>query len=357
MTRSDARERTADGPVLGISRSGLALLMPMFLWLEPNGAVRDAGPTLRKLFRKDPIGRHLRDLFKLRRPRDLHDIDDVAKLAGARLNLQLLEHPMTGFRGIATVLPEGHGVLINLSFGIGVAEAVRLHDLTDADFSPTDLTVEMLYLAEAKSAVMEELRALNERLQQAKAAAEEQALTDTLTGLANRRAMDQAIDRLIGSGTPFGLAHVDLDYFKQVNDRLGHAAGDHVLQHVARILKDETRNGDVVARVGGDEFVLIFPWLSELDMMGPIAARILSSLAEPIEFKGQLCEISASLGMTVSTLYTNPQPDRLLNDADRALYASKSDGRGRASVYFEGIKSRTERRRGPEADAQDTKSG
>jgi diguanylate cyclase (GGDEF)-like protein len=330
--RNKRRGATGAGPSLGLKPAALAPLMPMFLWLTPEGRVRDAGPTLRKLFHGDPTGKHLRELFLLRRPRDLSGAEDVRKLAGTRLHLQLLAPPMTALRGIAVALAGNQGVLLNLSFGIGVAEAVRVHDLTDADFAPTDLTVEMLYLAEAKSAVMQELRALNRRLQQAKAAAEEQALTDTLTGLANRRAMDQAVDRLIGQATPFGLAHVDLDYFKQVNDSLGHAAGDYVLQTAARILRDETRGGDIVARVGGDEFVLIFPGLAQIEAMGPIADRIIARLSQPMDYRGQPCRITASIGMTVTTLYADPQADRLLSDADRALYASKSGGRGRATA-------------------------
>lgn len=143
------------------------------------------------------------------------------------------------------------GAFLNLSFGIGVAEAVRRHALTVEDFAATDLTVEMLYLVEAKTAVMDELRNLNRRLQGAKVAAEEQALTDQLTGLRNRRALDLQMKALIRLGASFGLMHIDLDFFKQVNDTLGHAAGDHVLREVARVLTQETRATDMAARVGG----------------------------------------------------------------------------------------------------------
>ena len=160
-----------------------------------------------------------------------------------------------GFRGLAVPL-DGGGVLINLSFGMTVVEAVRDHRLTDADFAPTDLAMELLYLVEAKTAVMQELRDMNRRLEGAKTAAEEQALTDTLTGLRNRRAMDMALSRLMLRGTPFGLMHLDLDFFKAVNDTLGHAAGDHVLRQVARVLRVQMRGGDTVARMGGDEFVV-----------------------------------------------------------------------------------------------------
>lgn len=318
---------------LGLPPQALAQLMPMYLWLSAEGVIRGAGPTLGKLLPGNPLGQNLSALFTLRPPRALGDGADLATLTGVRLQLQLQSPPATSFRGIAVALAEGQGILLNLSFGIGVAEAVRIHDLTDADFAPTDLTVEMLYLSEAKSAVLQELRAMNRRLQQAKAAAEEQALTDTLTGLANRRAMDQALARLIGRSAPFGLAHLDLDHFKQVNDSHGHGAGDRVLQVVARVLTEETRTGDIVARVGGDEFVLIFPGLAQIEAMAPIAERIIARLSEPIDYRGEPCHLSASIGMTVSSLYAKPEADRMLSDADRALYASKSGGRSRATAW------------------------
>jgi GGDEF domain-containing protein len=140
-----------------------------------------------------------------------------------------------------------------------VNEAVRRYGLTVADFAATDLTIEMLYLVEAKSAVMEELRHLNLRLHGAKAAAEEQALSDTLTGLCNRRALDLGLGALVQQGQTFGLMHLDLDYFKQVNDTHGHAAGDAVLRQVALVLREETRASDLVARVGGTSLCWCFP--------------------------------------------------------------------------------------------------
>jgi diguanylate cyclase (GGDEF)-like protein len=205
--------------------------------------------------------------------------------------------------------------------------------LTDADFAATDLAMELLYLVEAKTAVTEELRQLNLRLQGARDAAEEQALTDTLTGLRNRRALDFAMSHLIDQHIPFGLMHIDLDYFKAVNDTLGHAAGDHVLREVAKTLMAETRSGDTVARVGGDEFVVLFKTLTEPDMLHGIAERVVMRLSEPMLFEGKICRISASIGITISTNYTIPLADRMLSDADEALYASKNAGRGQAQMF------------------------
>jgi len=174
---------------------------------------------------------------------------------------------------------------------------------------------------------MDESRRLNERLHGARLAAEEQAIPDTLTGLRNRRAMDQSLAGLAARGSEFALMHLDLDYFKTVNDTHGHAAGDHVLQAAARVLLDETRHGDTVARVGGDEFVLIFPGLVDEVRLARIAGRIVKRLEEPVEFQGKTCRISGSIGFTTSRFYEVPDLDQMLSDADVALYASKHKGR------------------------------
>jgi diguanylate cyclase (GGDEF)-like protein len=224
-------------------------------------------------------------------------------------------------------------MIVNLSFGIALSDAVGRHGLTDADFAPTDLAVEMLYLLEAKNSVMEELHNLNRRLHDARLRAEEQALTDTLTGLRNRRAMDGTLARLIAADEPFGLMHIDLDLFKQVNDTLGHAAGDHVLVQVARVLQSASRAGDGVFRVGGDEFVVVFPGLADAARLQIVARRMIEALAHPIPWGAGTAQISASVGIVVSTLYTEPQADRMLSDADRALYASKNAGRGQVTLH------------------------
>ena len=316
-----------------IHMTDLDRLMPMHLILSQTGHVRHVAPTLAKLHPAiDLLGRRFLELVELRRPRNITSMSDLFAALQTTLHLRFRDVPGTTYKGLAVPLNAKNDLLVNLSFGIAVAEAVRTHSLTIADFAPTDLTVEMLYLIEAQSAVMRESQNLNQRLQGARKAAEEQALTDTLTGLKNRRAMDLVLSRLIITGARFAVMHLDLDHFKTVNDTLGHAAGDHVLQVVAQALVAETRANDTIARVGGDEFVLIFDRLVDHETLRGIATRIIQRLERPMRYDGQTCRISASAGITTSTLYDLPTADGLLADADEALYASKHRGRACVTV-------------------------
>lgn len=121
--------------------------------------------------------------------------------------------------------------------------------------------------------------------------------------------------------------HLDLDFFKAVNDTLGHAAGDYVLQQAAHILVEETRDNDAVIRFGGDEFVLLFHGLTNPDRLASVAERILQRLEEPMSFNDAPCRVSGSIGIAMSDDYPAPDPLQILEDADMALYASKNAGR------------------------------
>jgi len=314
--------------------ASLAKLMPMYLILSPDGEVLQCGPTVEKLFTdRALLGQSFFDCFDVCRPYDMTSVADIIAAKGAKLHLNMRNQHQTTLKAVGVALEDHEGLLLDMSFGISVVDTIRTYDLTIADFAATDLAVEMLYLIEAKSAAMTESRKLNTRLQGAKIAAEEQAFTDTLTGLKNRRAMDHVLSRFIEAGEEFGLMQVDLDYFKAVNDTMGHAAGDHVLLEVAKILLDETRNADLVARVGGDEFVLLFHRLTDIDKLNDIARRIIERMEAPITFNGKPCRISASIGTTMSDYYTTPDVDKMLSDADLALYASKNKGRACYTVF------------------------
>ncbi len=311
----------------------LDLMMPMHVHLSDAGHITGYGPTILKVAGgMSLIGQNFFQVFEMRRPADVLTMSDLVANLGQRLNLSMRDRPGAEFRGLA--MPDaGAGVLLNMSFGIDLVAAVRTHALTDADFAPTDLTVEMLYLVEAKHAVLDEFKRLNSRLEGARSEAEEQALTDTLTGLRNRRALDIVLAAACAGSQEFALMHVDLDHFKAVNDSFGHAAGDGVLREVARVLRTETRLGDTVARVGGDEFVILLPKMIEKFRLVQVAERIIARLGQPILFEGVTCHIGASIGMTISTGYTRRDADRMFADADQAMYAAKRAGRAQAQVF------------------------
>lgn len=231
----------------------------------------------------------------------------------------------------------GAGSLVNCSFGIDLAEATRRHALTGADFAHTDLAMELLYLQEAKSAVMRELQALNGRLEEARRAAENQALTDPLTGLSNRRAveiqMDVLLDQRSSQGGGFAVLHLDLDHFKQVNDSLGHAAGDQVLMNTATILREHIRRDDVAARVGGDEFLLLLRDFCDPTGLAALGQRLIARIEKPVPIGAQVARVSASIGVVVACPGRLHTADQLLSAVDDALYASKRAGRGRCTIW------------------------
>ncbi|MEO0823307.1 MAG: diguanylate cyclase [Pseudomonadota bacterium] len=157
------------------------------------------------------------------------------------------------------------------------------------------------------------------------------ALHDPLTGLPNRRYADEEIRRALANGERSGdkvaVLHVDLDKFKQVNDTLGHAAGDTVLAQATRVMTQCIRRGDFVARVGGDEFVILVPQARDLGGLISLSERLVEEISRPIDCDGAMAHIGASIGIAISPP-SKADLDALLHDADVALYEAKAAGRG-----------------------------
>ncbi|MCW5634641.1 MAG: EAL domain-containing protein [Rubrivivax sp.] len=160
------------------------------------------------------------------------------------------------------------------------------------------------------------------------------ALTDHLTGLPNRAALVASLERLrAGSGErPFVLFLFDLDRFKQVNDSLGHAAGDQYLVETARRVQSILRPGDTLARIGGDEFVALFEGVASEDDARGVAARILDAVSQPWSCEGALLHPRTSIGIVLGDS-PDVAPDELMMRADRAMYAAKRQGGNLAIVY------------------------
>ena len=156
------------------------------------------------------------------------------------------------------------------------------------------------------------------------------AATDTLTGIANRRRFDEhlakSLARAQAMGAPVALAYLDIDRFKAINDSLGHKAGDEVLKEFAQRLQRSVRASDLVARLAGDEFVIVFEGVKSAAEVRQIGAKIIAAVRAPFLLSGGPLPVTTSIGIA---LHRGGEltPEQLLNLADQALYRAKDDGR------------------------------
>ena len=176
------------------------------------------------------------------------------------------------------------------------------------------------------------------------------ALTDPLTQLPNRRYLDQELTRRTArcarEGGGLALLHVALDRFKHINDTLGHAAGDHVLVHVADVLRSYTRSNDFAARIGDDEFVILSENDGDLDDLAAVASRLIDKLRQPVLYNHRQCHFGASIGIGVDLAGAAAgeiDGNRLLINSDIALHRAKENGRGRYEFFSEDLQRDFER--------------
>ena len=209
----------------------------------------------------------------------------------------------------------------------------------------TDITEEVAIAQSLRSAnVLAEAR--NVELETAKARIEIQSLHDALTGLPNRRYLDEIIAGFAernreGPHPGLAILHIDLDRFKQINDTLGHTAGDAVLKHVAKILLDAAGGGNFVARVGGDEFVVVCLNETNPQRLSALAERIIAAVQQPMPYEGHSCRVGASIGIAIEP---GPiiDPRRVLISGDMALYRAKERGRNRHEFFSQELQDELE---------------
>ena len=167
------------------------------------------------------------------------------------------------------------------------------------------------------------------------AALSEQARVDNLTGLPNRsqvyERLTEALARSRRSGAPIGCLYLDIDHFKSLNDTLGHAGGDEALKQFGARLRSCVRETDLVARLAGDEFVIVLEGLEQPEGAARVAQKIIAAMLPPFEIDGALHSVSASVGIAVSA-GSKADPDSILRDADAALYRAKRGGRARSEA-------------------------
>lgn len=171
---------------------------------------------------------------------------------------------------------------------------------------------------------------------------------DVLSGALNRASLNEELERAAwcaeAGGPGFAVLCVDLDRFKEVNDGLGHAAGDEVLRQVSQRLRALLRHGDQVARLGGDEFAILQTGVTGPDDVTTLAQRVVETLAAPYEFQGHPIVCGGSAGAAIFGVDSR-KVDDLLHKADLALYRAKAEGRGGFSFYEARLDRRLHERR------------
>lgn len=196
-----------------------------------------------------------------------------------------------------------------------------------------------------ENAVTELLAAAKAGLAELSAEDNMMAYVDDLTGLPNRRALYQMADRLwnsSGPGQSLTLMRLDIDNIKVINDTFGHAAGDFILRRAARILRQQLRTGDFAARVSGDEFMFVMCGEVVANTAATHAQQIIDKVAEPTSFEGQMMCSTISIGVVCVKAGESHSLDRLLHNADLALFAARSDGGAQYQFFTPEMRTRQE---------------
>jgi len=210
---------------------------------------------------------------------------------------------------------------------------LRLVRYEDPTFTATGIYCMMLDLTELVEALRKQ-----ERLTQRNKRLEEMVVTCPLTGIYNRRYFElrfsEELARARRYGHGVGVAMVDIDNFKDINDTFGHQAGDQVLRKVAHTLRDTVRTTDIVARFGGDEFVLLFPEVKKEGIL-PLAVRLRQRIQNSeVGTPRGVAQVTVSIGLACLEPGGEPiSTEELLRHADEALYTAKEGGRNRIVLY------------------------
>ncbi len=248
-----------------------------------------------------------------------------------RYDLILLDLMMPGtdgfqvMEGLKEIETEGYLPVLALT-------AQPAHKLRALQCGAKDFLSKPFDLAEVLMRVrnMLEVRLLHEAARSHGKMLESLALQDPLTGLANRRLLAERMSMALGharrNGSTMAVVYLDLDGFKQINNTLGHGAGDALLQMVAARLVATVREEDTVARVGGDEFVIALWHIFGPDDAGKMASRAIGAVSKPYDIEGHIVSITTSAGVGIYPV-DGEDADTLMKSADMALYEAKRAGK------------------------------
>ncbi len=279
-----------------------------YVCIDHNGVIRDWNQQAEQTFgwsSQEAIGRRLDEMIIPVTMREAHRAGLRHYLATGELNVLNRRKELTAVRRDGTLLPVEVRV-IPLSIDGKTIFSAFLHDITER--------------------------------KQVEAIREHEATHDPLTGLLNRRGMfdllSQAIARVKRTRTSLALLFIDLDGFKQINDRYGHDAGDAVLREVAARLQASIRQTDTAARLGGDEFTVILENIKHgIPDANMLAQKILETLQYPIQLDSVTATISASIGISMHQPDDEKSADQLVSAADSAMYTAKRAGKAQVCIH------------------------
>ncbi len=207
-------------------------------------------------------------------------------------------------------------------------------------------------LAENFNSMLDDLDKTNTELNRQKDSLAYKAHHDALTGLPNRALfndrLEQAITKARRHKEEIALFFIDLDHFKQINDTLGHEVGDEVLKFFAKRLNDSVRTEDTIARIGGDEFMVIMESLQTPEAISVVANKIVSIVKEPIILGEKTLNLGTSIGISVYP-HNGETSEILLKNADTAMYKAKDEGRDNYQFYTPEMKELAQKRKEDEA--------
>lgn len=271
--------------------------------------------------------------------------------ASLTMGLAIVSMHFTGMAALDLVVPANSALSLpsndqNLQLGLSIAVITLL--IIGAAIGAVYADQRL----ESKDDALREVNAMVRQLEQSHSTLEEFAHSDALTGLYNRRALTRLFAEMTANpaqnSSRMAVLLLDLDHFKQINDTLGHAAGDELLKIIADRIQQSSRENDIVARFGGDEFCMLAS-LHQHEEARLVAQRLMYRMREPILLAGRTLNLGASVGISVYP-EDGADIDELLRNADLALYQSKGSGRNRVFFFNAELKARVELELRLEAD-------
>jgi diguanylate cyclase (GGDEF)-like protein len=201
-----------------------------------------------------------------------------------------------------------------------------------------DQYAEIAELSRSFNGMVRAINARDQILKKRERRIQDLAFCDSLTGLPNRVQLTETLNRTLsgaGGGNGAGaLFYIDLDRFKIINDSMGHSVGDRVLQEIASRLSENLRPGQMAARIGGDEFILLLPGLDSVDVVKKVARRFLEILRKPVAIDDKMLDSGGSIGIALYPLH-GIDGDTLLKNSDLAMYRAKRNGKHGFQIYEE----------------------